>query len=353
MCLCHNHEASLFSLSKILGGVKIVLAPVLGRLLFTPISPMFPFLLARVLRQFKPDIVHVHMPNVSAFWLLAFGSLRGIPVIVHWHSDVVASEYRRTLALSYRFYKPLERRILSLSSRIIVTSPNYIQGSKVLKEWKDKLQVVPLGLSDVSVSTEKNHGESRFGNRGLKLLCVGRLSYYKGHTFLLQAVSRYTECELLIAGYGEQFSTLQHEIDRLQVADRVRLLGSVTDEELNQLLLESDCVCLPSIERTEAFGVVLLEAMRAGTAVIASDVPGSGIGWVVENGVTGTLVEPANVDALINAISKLQRDSGKLRSMGFAGRKRFLEMFTIEKVVEKIDNIYSCEECTSRVYVER
>ena len=64
--------------------------------------------------------------------------------------------------------------------------------------------------------------------------------------------------------------------------DRVRFLGSVSESKIRSLFSTCDCLCLPSIERTEAFGLVLLEAMAFGKPVVASDIPGSGVGWVVK-----------------------------------------------------------------------
>ena len=102
-----------------------------------------------------------------------------------------------------------------------------------------------------------------------------------------------------------------------------------------------DVICLPSIERTEAFGVVLLEAMRAGKAVIASDVTGSGIGWVVDNKVTGLLSTPDSIQALRESITQLRDNPDQVHQMGISGRKRYERNFTIDKTAGQVLEIYN------------
>src|SRR5690606_16604154 len=118
----------------------------------------------------------------------------------------------------------------------------------------------------------------------LRILSVGRLTYYKGHEVLIRAAAALEEAEILTAGRGERRKTLEDLILRLGVGGRVRLFGPASEDELGELLESCHCLCLPSIERTEAFGLVLLEAMRAGRPCVVTDVPGSGMSWVVEDG---------------------------------------------------------------------
>jgi rhamnosyl/mannosyltransferase len=97
---------------------------------------------------------------------------------------------------------------------------------------------------------------------------------------------------------------------------------------------------LPSIERTEAFGMVLLEAMSFGKATVVSDVQGSGMGWIVDQGVTGLKVKPADSGALAEALVELAADCEKLRQMGRAGREKFERLFEINHAVEGVIDTY-------------
>jgi rhamnosyl/mannosyltransferase len=101
-----------------------------------------------------------------------------------------------------------------------------------------------------------------------------------------------------------------------------------------------DCLCLPSIERTEAFGMVLLEAMYFGKATVISDVPGSGMGYIVDNGVTGIKLKPADADALAGAFRRLALDRGELARMGQRGKDKFEQQFDINHTVAGLVDIY-------------
>ena len=121
----------------------IIRAPCYGRLLYAPISPAFPFWLARTLRDFCPDILHFHLPNTSAFWALASSRSWKVPWVIHWHSDVVASKIDHRLKLAYRFYRPFEQAMLKRANAIVVTSPPYLESSLALRDWRAKCHVVP------------------------------------------------------------------------------------------------------------------------------------------------------------------------------------------------------------------
>jgi len=98
--------------------------------------------------------------------------------------------------------------------------------------------------------------------------------------------------------------------------------------------------CLPSLERTEAFGVVLLEAMRYGKPIIVSDIPGSGPGWVVNEGNCGWLIPPGDVDALTRKMENLAANPGLCCELGRKGRENFKKKFRIQSVASDIKEIY-------------
>jgi glycosyltransferase involved in cell wall biosynthesis len=126
----------------------------------------------------------------------------------------------------------------------------------------------------------------------------------------------------------------------LGVEDRVHFHGGLDDLQLAERLELCDCVCLPSTERTEAFGLVLLEAMAFGKPTISSRVAGSGMTWVVEENVTGLKVPPRNSDALAKAIEQLRSDPELAKRLGEAGRRRFGERFDIGPSVAELQRIY-------------
>ncbi len=126
----------------------------------------------------------------------------------------------------------------------------------------------------------------------------------------------------------------------LNLQDRIRFEGHLSDDLLAYKMAECDCLCLPSIERTEAFGMVLLEAMYFGKATVISDVPGSGMGWIVDDGITGIKVKPANPGALAEALKRLVSDREELFVMGQQGKEKFDRQFEINHAVEGLIKIY-------------
>jgi rhamnosyl/mannosyltransferase len=114
----------------------------------------------------------------------------------------------------------------------------------------------------------------------------------------------------------------------------------LSDADVAQQMSDCDCLCLPSIERTEAFGMVLLEAMYFGKATVISDVPGSGMGWIVDDGVTGIKVKPADSGALAAAFTRLNKDRDQLQRMGQGGRKKFDQQFEINHAVAGLIKVY-------------
>jgi len=160
--------------------------PVWIRLFFAPLSPAFPSWLRRALREHDPEVIHIHMPNLSAFWALALPSARRRTWIVHWHSDVERS--KPSLRLLYPHYSILERAVLEGAETIVVTSPQYLEASEPLRIWRHKCQVVPLGVAPARLPpVAEGEAQGLWNATGLRLLAVGRLTYYKGFETLVRA----------------------------------------------------------------------------------------------------------------------------------------------------------------------
>lgn len=339
-----------------------------ARILYTPISPAFAWHLRRIIKLAKPDILHLHLPNPSVFWALLLPSARHIPWVVHWHSDVITTAQGRWMRLIYRVYRPFEQAVLKRARAIVVTSLPYRDSSQPLKKWLPKCHVVPLGVdterygSPVGATLASRSSEAQSGITSpsesevptdpgfktdrddasslLQVLAVGRLTYYKGFRYLVEAAARAPDIHINLVGVGEQDEQLKALAASLNLQDRVTFHGTLSDEELAQQMKECDCLCLPSIERTEAFGMVLLEAMFFGKATVISDVEGSGMGWVVDDGVTGIVVRPEDPDELAKALSRLSINRDELHRMGQRGKEKFDQCFEINHSVEKLADIY-------------
>ncbi|PIF93512.1 glycosyltransferase involved in cell wall biosynthesis [Acidovorax sp. 62] len=321
--------------------------PVQFNLVYAPMAVGFRRALGQAIDRFKPDVLHLHMPNNSALWALTLPSARKVPWVVHWHSDVVVSNIKWSVALAYMLYRPFEQALLERAQQIFATSPPYLQASAALRPWLDKCDVVPLGinLQDSSPGAEARaqatslwRAETQF-----KLLSIGRLTYYKGFEILIKAVSTLPGVELLIVGSGELHDSLEELVRSTTpagTAPATRLLGAVDDAQKHALLAQCDLFCLASRERTEAFGVVLLEAMQHSRPCLVTDLPGSGMPWVVSHAHCGLHVPFEDVEAWRSTIARLQHDPGLRQRLGKAGNKALQEHF----------GIGPCERATARHY---
>ncbi|WP_419569489.1 glycosyltransferase [Rheinheimera sp.] len=335
--LVHQHVYSWRSDVEEHNQSLIYRAACLGRLVFAPVSPWFLFDYQRCAAQTKPELLHLHMPNTSVFWLLLSPKARQLPWVVHWHSDVLGDKAPWYLRLLYPLYRPFEKAVLAKAAAVICTSEAYAQSSQVLAQVRHKLEIVPLGLPDVPFQTAESRSPGP-----LRLLMIGRLTYYKGHQVLLNALSALPRdsVQLTLVGEGELADVIHNQIRQLQLPN-VHMAGRVSGDDINQLLDQCDLLVLPSIEKTEAFGLVLLEAARRAKPALVTSVKGSAMSWVVQHNQTGWVVAPGSETELKQQIERLMAMPELCKAYGQAARQRFQNCFVIEAVAGKINDLYA------------
>jgi glycosyltransferase involved in cell wall biosynthesis len=319
--------------------VDVTLAACHGQLVYAPLSPAFPWLLSRTLARFKPDLLHLHVPNTSAFWALLLPAARRLPWVVQWQADVPLDVIRPSLRAAAMLYRPWENSLLRRAKKIIASSQPYRDSSATLAAWLDKTEVVPLGLPPAKDNADKAKS-IQWPCAGLRLLAVGRLSYYKGFDVLLRALAQVPQVGLVLIGDGESAAPLKALAQDLGVSSRVCFAGHVDDATLAATYANAEVFCLTSIERTESFGMVLLEAMRARLPVIASAIAGSGVGYVVADQISGLLVAPGDAAALALALQRLATDAHLRTRLGQAGYARWLSEFTLDRSADQILALY-------------
>lgn len=317
--------------------------PVWLKLVFAPISPTYPFWLRRAICRWSPEVLHLHLPNVSAFWALLLPAARRLPWVVHWHSDVERSRIRRLLKLLYPHYRLFEQALLDRADAIIVTSRQYLDASEPLSRWREKCHVVPLGLAMGRLPEQPPEAGQGFwpASSACRLLAIGRLTYYKGFETLIRAVAGCPDAHLIVVGEGEERRNLEQVLAEVGMPANIQLLGAVDDAICNSLLASCDVFCLPSRERTEAFGIVLLEAMRYGRPLLASRLPGSGVTWVVEDKVNGMLVPIDDIAGWRLAVAELATHPEQRQRMGAEGKARLYRSLGIVDVSRRICRLYA------------
>lgn len=314
------------------GSVEVLRSAALTRIGAVAVCPKMPFELARE----DADLIVLHEPNPMA--LVAYFLARpGGRLIVWYHSDVIRPSWRYRL-----FYRPFLRFALSRAVRIVVSSPTLGRSAPELQDFQAKCTVIPFGIEarnlEASDAVRTHASEIRREAKQPIVLFVGRLVAYKGVDVLLEALTGLHACGLIV-GDGPLRAALEARARELDIAGRVRFLGSVVDDELAALYRACDVFVLPSVTRQEAFGVVQLEAMAAGKPVVSTDV-GTGVGWVNRHGETGYVVPPGDPVALREALRRLLADPALQKSMGDAAAKRVRSTFTLERMIDETLALY-------------
>ncbi len=311
-------------------GVRVIKAGRLATVASTPISISLPWLL----RRQQPDVTHLHFPyplgEVSNLFLG-----RAARTVITYQSDVVR---QRGLLLLYR---PLLWQVLRSADRIIATTPNYIASSPFLSRLRDRCTIIPLGLPVKRFATaprdEVLHIRNTYG--APLLLFVGKLRYYKGLQYLLQAMPA-IPARLLVVGGGPMEAEWRRLSQSLELTEKVIFLGEVSDADLPAYYHACDVFVLPASERSEAYGLVQIEAMASGRPVVCTEL-GTGTSYVNLHGQTGLVVPPKDPRALQEAIVSLLRDDEGRRHMGQQARQRAVSEFNVETMVDRITGLYT------------
>jgi glycosyltransferase involved in cell wall biosynthesis len=309
--------------------VKVRRLPRLFNLGASPVCPTMP----GEIRNTRADIIHLHLPNpLAALAYLASGH-RG-RLVITWHSDIVRQQ---TMA---RMLGPLDNAILRRTSALIASSPNYVDSSAILSRNRDLCRVIPFGIDansfrprDAEIAAKIRR---RYGPR--IVLAVGRMVYYKGFEYLIRAMAS-VNGHLLLVGEGPLQAKLERQAFEAGVRDRITFLGRVSQDEVIGYYHAADVFAMPSIARSEAFGIAQLEAMACGKPVVNTRLL-SGVPFVSLDGVTGITVTPADAGELASAINRLLDDPGLREKYGAAAAQRARTEFSIETMVDRTLQLY-------------
>jgi len=313
-----------------INGVKVFRAASFGIFWGMPISFDF-FRLFKELSK-EVDIIAFHHPfPLGDLAIFLFPPKR---LIVHYHSDIV-----RQKALSF-LVKPFILNTLKKAKKIIVSNPNLIESSSYLRKFKQKCQVIPFGVDLKEIENSLSEQEQRKIKEkyGRFVLFVGRLNYYKGVDYLIEAMKD-IDANLVVIGEGKESQNLKLKTENLKLKNRVFFLPHQPREKLINFYGASEVFVLPSIFKSEAFGIVILEAMACGTPVISTEL-GTGTSWVNQNGKTGFVVPPKNSKSLASAIKTILTQKNLSQQFGLTSQNRVREKFSLNQMIEKSTEVY-------------
>lgn len=288
----------------------------------------------KVISSYNLDIVHAHHAfTATPLAGLAYAERLGIPRLLTNHSipagkhDGYFWETVGNLAYPFRYYINKAEVIIAVSK----AAANFISFF---------VDYVPIKIIPNGIDTNRFKPNFDKENKELKILFVSRLVHRKGPHLLVRAfkrvVKKYDNVALVFVGSGYMRGTLEELAMSLNITEKVKFLGDVSDEILPQVYSESDIFVLPSLH-AESFGLVLLEAMASGLPVVATSV--GGIPEVLEDGKEGFLVKPDEKN-IAEALIKLLEDKDLREKMGKNGRKKVVENYDWKNVCEKIEETY-------------
>jgi len=291
----------------------------------------------RWLAHWRPDVWHLHTPNVTMMLaLLTCSAVR--PLVITHHSDIVRQRLLKHVV------RPLEAAIYSRAASILPTSATYAEGSELLQQFASKVTPLPLGI-DLEPFQHPNSTALAFANElrgkhGSPLwLCVGRMIYYKGLSVALAALKS-VPGTLLVIGTGPLKQELKSLAVELGVADRVVFHGHASIDQLVGAYRASAALWFPSTARSEGFGLVQVEAMASGCPVINTAIAGSGVPWVCRHDQEGLTVPVNDPTALAAAANRLLSESGLREKLAVGGRERAAKEFDHGTMAERSLSIY-------------
>ncbi len=329
MCAADHGDSRTVTIN---GHAKVICCRTWVKAAATMIAPAMISALRKMCRQY--DIIHVHHPDPMACLALFLSGYKG-KVILHWHSDIQKQKYLLQL------YQPLQSWLLRRADLIIGTTPVYLSESPVLQKVQDKTACLPIGVEAMHPDKQAVDAiKQKYPHRKI-VFSLGRLVAYKGYCHLVAAAKHLTDDYIvLIGGTGALRDELQKEIEELGLHGKVELLGRVSDEDLPAYYGACDVFCLSSVQKTEAFGIVQIEAMSCGKPVVATDIPQSGVAWVNAHGVSGLNVTPGNARELAKAIRYIAEDGATYRKYSEGAARRYRDLFTRERMIRKCMEIY-------------
>jgi rhamnosyl/mannosyltransferase len=329
-------------------GVDVVRLPRQLALSSAPVAAGMPGALRDELRRVgpdgpePPDVINLHSPYP---WgeLSFLQASPDAPSIVLYHSDIVR---QKRLLVAYR---PFLERFLDRVDLIVTSSPNMVRHSPFLAPRAEKCRVVPFGLPASRLAATpavlRRAAELRAARAGRRIvLFVGRLVYYKGADVLVRAMAG-VDADLVLIGRGPLEAELRELAAEAGIAARVTFLTPQGDDELSAWYHAADVFCLPSVARSEAFGLVQIEAHAAGTPVVSTELP-TGVPYANPDGVTGLTVPPGDATALAEALDRLLGDDELRARLGGQAQARALREFTVPRMVARTLDVYA--EATAR-----
>lgn len=332
-----GHEVKILCFNHMVGnsidsyeGVEVYRVGYKTKIASQAISIEYYYILKRLIKQYQPDVIHIHLPNplIATYLLMVKPKCK---VTVHWHSDIIRQKLLKC------FYNPLEKSILKRADRICATSQIYANKSVSLHDFIDKVTVIPNIVEtdffdNITDLNRQTISEIKQKYKGKKIIfSIGVHREYKGLKYLIEAARYLTDdYAVIIAGKGPLTESLKQQAKTLNI-NNIEFIGTISDEEKKCYLCSSDIYAFPSISKNEAFGIALAEALYCGLPAVTFTIDDSGVNWVNQNGVTGIEVKDLNSEKYAQALISVSKEK-----YGKAARDWIKQNFTENAITDNV-----------------
>lgn len=318
--------------------VPVIRIGVYASILSQDIAPSYYHHLKRIMDTYHPDVVHLHCPNPYVYPIL----LRLLPqqtkLIVHWHSDILGK------GVLYHFITFWERKLLQRADLILATSLNYAANSSVLQPYASKIDILPNVIAEDRFSPQPVDApricqiKEQWHNQTLVLFC-GRHVPYKGIDRLIEAAQWMNpNIQVLIAGKGPLTPQYQQQASH---SSNIAFLGALSSDDLRCYYYAADIFAFPSINKAEAFGVALAEAMYCYCVPVVFSLIGSGVNWVNIANETGLEVPLNDTHAFAQAVNELANNPNLKQQLSEKSHNRVCDLFTNKAFFAQINHLYA------------
>ncbi|MGZ4902272.1 MAG: glycosyltransferase family 4 protein [Halobacteriota archaeon] len=324
-------------------GPQVYTLPPLTTISNTPFSVCWFQVIKKLIDRLNPDVVNGHLP-VPYMADVAARVCGNRPYVLTYHNDAVGIDTVTKLLVG-TYYQVLGKGTIRRARHIITTSRHYAERSPYLKGCLNKVSVVPPGVDVAAFNPTRYSGYLRdmHGIEGTIVLFVGQLSKahrHKGLPLLIQALQSIDDpaMTLVIVGDGNARSDYVTYARQKGVEDRIIFAGLIPQEEMPLYYRGADMTVLPTYTNAEGFGMVLAEANACGRPVIGTKV--GGVPSVITDGYNGLLIEPGDLQGLVQAIQALTQNKELAARLGRNGSEKVNKEFTWTKSIARTIDVY-------------
>ncbi len=322
-------------------GIKVKRLSYLGKIANTNITPQLPLILS----QEDYDIIHTHIPTPwSADWSALSSKIKNKPLVVTYHNDIIGEGIVDYIARFYNF--TFLKLLLKRADKIIITQPGYLKSSGYLRNYQDKIEVIPNGVDVDKFQPKETFNDDNDNSNGHTIFFLSLLDEfhrYKGLDYLLKALQMVKKevpnFKLVVGGKGVLVDYYKKMAVSMGLINNVEFKGFISNDEIVKYYNQANVFVLPSTSSLqEGFGIVALEALACQTPVITTDIVGVAEDLDAVNG--GLVVPPKDVVKLAEAIIIILKDRELQKEMGKRGRKLVMEKYTWKSVASSMEKIY-------------